>query len=303
MKNINLNISKLKNYQIPNNVVKNKISEIKNQINAKFNFLKNPQYNFIKINKNISTQNRSSNKYEKSQINNKQKNISLHKSYLINKKSIPILLKNVINSTKNNSIKLSKTSSLNFIETIHKEKKNKNRPLSSCINSDKNYSLNKHKIYKLINNNKNFDINKSINFHTYKESKINLFNKSVSNRNGNDIDKEFNTSLSNSNNYNTKIKYKLKIKNNSQIIENEKGKYNNLLIKQNLTKNVTPSFDKLKTIKNHSLFPNSNVARFSKVKNDKLKYYSLDAQNKNNSNYIRQYFFLKMVNRKVWIIY
>ena len=307
MKNVNKRNSKLKNYQIPDNAIIKTILDIKNQIlKAKFNFFKNGKENLIKINKNMLKKELSSDSLKQNEIINSQKNLSLHKSYLINKKLIPALLKSVITTTKNrnNSNNLSKSSSLNLTKEFNKE--NKKRPLSSCNINNKNYSLNNH-IFQLINQTKNnlnpsfpssksnnkIESNKSVNFPITKDSIFNSFNnKSTRNRNSNFFRKEFKTSLSNTNTHN-KIKYKLKLKNKSQIIENSKEKYNDIFFKEKLMRSITPSSDKLNIIKNNRYFTKSNRASFSKINNENLKYYSLDNHNKNNSNNIRQYFFYK----------
>ena len=184
--------SKFKTYQIPDKILKKNFLEIKNQLNAKLNFLKTNtkrNLNSKKLNfEDIPIPIESSTLNKKGEIIENQKNISLQNSYSTNNKQIPILLKNVIkskdsnikdssnndklNSVKNNSNELINSLSLNLINLIkHKNK----RPLSSYSNI-KNENRNKYssinqKIYKSLID------EKKINFMEYKNISLNKIKK------------------------------------------------------------------------------------------------------------------------------
>ena len=323
--------SKFKTYQIPDKILKKNFLEIKNQLNAKLNFLKTNtkrNLNSKKLNfEDIPIPIASSTLNKKGEIIENQKNISLQNSYSTNNKQIPILLKNVIkskdsnikdssnndklNSVKNNSNELINSLSLNLINLIkHKNK----RPLSSYSNI-KNENRNKYssinkKIYKSLID------EKKINFMEYKNISLNK-NKEIKkpkNRpmSSNLISPKHNILSKSKKNNNEaknnhediiidKIKYKIKLKNKSEIWgldgnslggggENLRYKKNNIIFKENKKQNKIPFFDKLN---NNNFNPRINRINFSKIRENKLKYYSVDNQSKSNSNYIRDYFLYK----------
>ena len=156
------NYSKLNNYEIPNNILKQNILDIKNQINAKLFSLTNDNKNEMFINDRYNI--------------NKVKDKSTKISYSMRGRPIPSLLKSVINnsqnlnneqpnSEKNNSNKMVK--SLNFIKIIKKH-----RPSSSYANNN-NLSMNDKNNQSLFNKNEQFKIHSKLN-----QNKNNEFNNS-----------------------------------------------------------------------------------------------------------------------------
>ena len=100
--------TKLTTYQIPDKIIKNNFLEIKNQLNAKLNFLKantkrnvnSKQFNFEDIHIPFP----SSTINNKGKIVENKKTISPQNSYSKNNKQIPTLFKNVISSKNSNNI-------------------------------------------------------------------------------------------------------------------------------------------------------------------------------------------------------
>ena len=272
------NFRQFKTYQIPDQKIQKNILDIINQKNEILYFSKpNIRLNLSK--KKIFSDNYPSKKLTKL-ANNRNSN-SNQKSYFINNKPVPPLFKriinskklniNKINSDKNNSNKILQPISLNLLNII--KEKNKSRPLSSCSNGNKSSTIKIVSKSLLDKNYTNINNNRPMSSNVKNNNKINFFNGSTKYDSEKDLDR---------------LRYQLK--NKSEIFggENLKYKYNFNDTKQS----ITSSFEKLNSFKN-SLMPRSNRMNFSNINKEKLKYYSIDNQSKNNSNYIRKYFFYK----------
>ena len=315
--------AKFNNYQIPDIMLKKNISDIKNQIKAKLNFLKK---------ENIKNMNKDKLFFNPSSLLLKQKKTFDKSNSSINK-SIPSLFKSENNSkrlksnNKYNSInynskknypdKLIKSLSCKSIKLI--KSKNK-RPSSSTINSNKysTITINQKIFNSLINkNDENDEINENdlitssekiiyksknrIQSSNLKQSTLKGFNKLIKNENEDKKDylienKIWHQNNSCKNNEN-KIGYTLKLKNKSKIFESEDLRYKNNDFyfkenRQNNNNNMIPSFIKLNNIKkNNNYIPRTNRNNFSDIKKTKLKNYSMD--NPNNNISTRNYIFNK----------
>ena len=218
-----------------------------------------------------------------------------------------------LNIGKNNSNELIKALSLNLKNLIKHENK---IPLSSYSNNKNEKISTNQKMYKaLIDKNKkinfaefkNIDLNKNIALSKSKNRplssglrspKYNIINKSKKANNANNEGKN-----DYEENIIEKIRYTIKLKNKSEMwgVEGDKDgggdnlryKKNNLILKENPKQNKVPFFDKLKNMKINNFNPRTNRINFSKIRENKLKYYSMDNQDKSNSNNIRNYFFYK----------
>ena len=218
-----------------------------------------------------------------------------------------------LNIGKNNSNELIKALSLNLKNLIKHENK---IPLSSYSNNKNEKISTNQKMYKaLIDKNKkinfaefkNIDLNKNIALSKSKNRplssglrspKYNIINKSKKANNANNEGKN-----DYEENIIEKIRYTIKLKNKSEMwgVEGDKDgggdnlryKKNNLILKENPKHNKVSFYDKLKNMKINNFNPRTNRINFSKIRENKLKYYSMDNQDKSNSNNIRNYFFYK----------
>jgi len=281
------NYSKFNNYEIPNNILKQNILDIKNQINAKLFSLTNDNKNEMFIN-------------ERFDGINKGKDKSSKISYSMRGRPIPSLLKSVINnsqnlnneqpnSEKNNSNKMVK--SFNFIKIVKKH-----RPSSSYVSNnnlsmnDKNNKNELFKIHSKLNENKNNDINNSKNrpiSSKFKKKNLNIFKKSIEKNNKNGNEKETDSYMFKMKRNNSSI-YTIKLNNKSEPVKFENLRYNSNdgTKPDNRKQNITSSYKKVNIINNNYI---SRTNKQNISQNNTIKFYSMDNNNKSNINKIKNF--------------